>query len=108
MHIKQDINNSRIEFENKIKQENEILEKKKIETEKSLFKIKDEMEKEMQREKEANKNKAVFDGTFAPQNIPKQPNRKPSLNKKISLHDDTGELSREEGSRSKGDSPPFK
>lgn len=104
MNIKQEILNSRIEFENKIKLESEMLEKKKIETEKSLIKIKDEVEREIQKEKEVTSNSA-FQGTFAP--------NKENLNEPIQNNDNfdqlvmkqnTGDLSREDYPKSIGDS----
>lgn len=110
MSIKQDINNSRIEFENKIKQESDNLDKKKLETELSLIKIKDEVEKEIQKEKLMQKekdkirqqnsinsqNNSQFNGTFAPKSAISKQNSK-------NEHNLSGDLSREDFS--KADSP---
>jgi hypothetical protein len=100
MHIKQDINNSRIEFENKIKIENDNLDKKKVETEQTLFRIKDEVEREIQKEKDLhrtneNRNQKVeFRGTFA---VKSQQLSKKSSKSILELKKgDTAELSRDE------------
>ena len=96
MDIKQEILNSKIEFEKKIKLESEMLDKKKIETEKSLIKIKDDMEREIQKEKEGASNSA-FQGTFTPIN---QDLNKPNKNNKnlesLVMKQNTGDLSRED------------